>query len=111
MRTAEESRVSQHQLNQLIDSIKHQVESSLNENKLLKETVTSLEKSIETYKFKIEDLLSENEQLTKFSYSKIESGNVNIVHSSAYDLNDFVKVRGEHPLSWTKIFKNFGKAR
>ena len=68
--------------------MRNQVESISCENKLLKDTTKDLEKEKEMFKIRVNDLLVENEQLTKITYSSIDCDKV--IHSTAFDANEIV---------------------
>ena len=110
MASIEDYRTNIHQLNKLISCSQHELDAIKNENRLIKESLSGAEKTLEMFKLKVDDLSTENSQLTKLVYTKIESGPEQIFHSTAFGgLNDVVRISDEKAFSWTKICKAFGK--
>jgi hypothetical protein len=109
LKSIEEYRTNIHQLNQIISCLQNGNETLSNENKSIKDCSLMIEKRLEIYKLQVEHLSAENFKLNNLVKNKIESGPELMFHSTAYDLNDFVKVRDEKPVSWTRIFNAFSK--
>jgi len=109
LKSIEEYRTNIHQLNQIISCLQNGNETLSSENKSIKECSLMIEKRLEIYKLQAEHLSAENFKLNNLIKNKIESGPELMFHSTAYDLNDFVKVRDEKPVSWTRIFNAFSK--
>ena len=109
MKSIEEYRTNIHQLNQIISCIQNENETLSIENRNIIDYSFKIEKDLEMYTQEAEHLSTENFKLNSLVMNKDEIRPGLIYHSTASDLNDFVKVRDEKPVSWTKIFKAFSK--
>ena len=87
MASIEDCRTNIHQLNKLISFLQNELDAIKNENRLIKESLPGAEKTLEMFKLKVDDLLTENSILTKLiQLSEIYA----LVHSQFYCKLTFV---------------------